>query len=125
MVLIRLGEAYVLAGRLEDALGIGRRALTFVRERGQRPREAGALALLAEVAARGDSHDDADARYREALVLAEELGMRPLAAHCHFGLARLYRRTGKPERAAEHLATATAMFRDMGMRFWLEKTEAL
>jgi len=123
--LIRLGEAHVLADRLQDALGIGRRALTFVRERGQRTHEAGALWLLGEVAARGDSHDDADGRYREALALAEELGMRRLAAHCHFGLACLYRRTGKPERAGEHLATAVAMFRDMGMGFWLEKAEAL
>jgi hypothetical protein len=49
--------------------------------------------------------------------------MRPLLAHCHFGLGTLYRRTGKPEQAKEHLTTAAAMYGDMGMTYWLEKLE--
>jgi hypothetical protein len=49
--------------------------------------------------------------------------MRPLVAHCHLGLGKLYRRTGKSELAQEHLATATAMYREMDMRFWLEQAE--
>jgi hypothetical protein len=56
--------------------------------------------------------------------LAEELGMRPLVAHCHLGLGKLYRRTGKREQAQEHLATATTMYREMDMQFWLEQAEA-
>jgi hypothetical protein len=56
-------------------------------------------------------------------VLAEPRGMRPLVAHCHLGLGKLYRRTGKREQAQEHLATATTMYREMGMTCWLEKTE--
>ena len=56
--------------------------------------------------------------------LADELGMRPLVAHCHLGLGKLYRRTGKREQAQEHLTTATTMYREMDMRFWLEKAEA-
>ena len=50
--------------------------------------------------------------------------MRRLIPRCHHGLGRLYRRTGKREQAQEHLTTATTMFREMGMRFWLEKAEA-
>ena len=49
--------------------------------------------------------------------------MRPLVAHCHLGLGKLYRRTGKREQAREHLTTATTMYREMGMRFWLEQAE--
>ena len=49
--------------------------------------------------------------------------MRPLVAHCHLGLGQLYRRTGKSEEAQEHLATATTMYREMGMTFWLEQIE--
>jgi hypothetical protein len=44
--------------------------------------------------------------------------MRPLVAHCHLGLGKLYRHTGKREQAREHLATAAAMYREMDMRFW-------
>ena len=41
--------------------------------------------------------------------------MRPLVAHCHLGLGKLYRRTGKREEAREHLTTATTMYREMDM----------
>jgi hypothetical protein len=54
-------------------------------------------------------------------VLAEELGMRPLVAHCHLGLGKLSRRVGKDEQAHEHLTTATTMYREMDMRFYLEQ----
>ena len=49
--------------------------------------------------------------------------MRPLIAHCHLGLGKVYRRMGKPEQAQEHLATATTMYREMGMTYWLEQAE--
>jgi len=62
--------------------------------------------------------------YRDAAAMAERIGMRPLTAHCHFGLGKVYRRTGKPEQAREHLATATRMYREMGMTYWLERAEA-
>ena len=35
----------------------------------------------------------------------------------------LYRRTGKREQAQEHLTTATTMYREMGMTYWLEQAE--
>ena len=60
----------------------------------------------------------------EALALAGPRVIRPLVAHCHLGLGKLYRRTGKREQAREHLATATAMYREMRMTYWLEKAEA-
>jgi hypothetical protein len=49
--------------------------------------------------------------------------MRPLVAHCHVDLGALHRRTGKRDGALEHLTTATTMYREMDMRFWLEKAE--
>jgi tetratricopeptide (TPR) repeat protein len=67
---------------------------------------------------------NAEGSYHEALALASELGMHPLIAHCHLGLGKLYRRTGQREQAREHLATATTMYREMGMTYWLEQAEA-
>jgi hypothetical protein len=58
------------------------------------------------------------------VVLGSEIGSRPLVAHSHLGLGKLYRRTGKREQAQEHLTTATAMYREMGMTYWLEQAEA-
>ncbi len=47
-----------------------------------------------------------------------------LVAHCHMGLGKLYRRTGKQDQAREHTTAAATMYRDMDMRFWLETAEA-
>jgi len=47
-----------------------------------------------------------------------------LVVDCHFGLGKLYRGTGKREQAQEHLTIATTMYREMDMRFWLEKAKA-
>ena len=66
----------------------------------------------------------AEMRYQETLALAGPRGMRPFIAHCHLGLGKLYRRTAKRQEAQEHLATATMMYREMDMRFWLEQAEA-
>ena len=49
--------------------------------------------------------------------------MRPLVAHCHFGLGKLYGQTSKWDQAREHLTTATTMYREMDMQFWLEQAE--
>jgi Tetratricopeptide repeat len=68
--------------------------------------------------------DKAQHYYGQASALATELGMRPLVAHCRLGLSRLFRRTGKGEQAREHLTTATTMYREMDMSFWLEQAEA-
>lgn len=40
------------------------------------------------------------------------------------GLGRLYRRTGQPEKAGEHLGTATTMYHETRMTYWLEKAAA-
>ena len=87
--------------------------------------EARSLYLLGAInAAEGPaSATVADDHYRQGLARAEALGMRPLVAHCHLGLGKLYRRTDKREQAREHLATATTMYREMGMTYWLEQAE--
>ena len=125
-LLVSMGEVYLLAGRAEEAARFAERALTRSRGHRQRADEALALRLGGEIASRREPPDTGQAEgcYLEALALAGKLGMRPLVAHCHLGLANLYRRTGKREQAQEHLTTATTMYREMDMRFWLEQAEA-
>jgi len=121
-----LGEAYLLSGQIDDALRRASEAFDLARRLGLRGYEAMALRVLAEIGRRSDPPDVETAirRYREATMMATDLGMRPLAAHCHLGLGKLYRRTGKREQAQEHFITATTMYREMGMMYWLERTEA-
>ena len=127
LIVAHTGEACLLADRLDDALAFAGRALTLARERGQRGYEAWALRLLGEIASRPDPPEveTAEGHYRHALALANELSMRPLVAHCHLGLGKLYQGTEKRQQAQEHLTIATTMFREMDMRFWLEKAESV
>ena len=126
LFLSQLSAAYLAAARPEDALRAAREGLRGARARHERGEEAWNLRELAEAMLFTDmSEADAASRhYEEAMALADELGMRPLVAHCHLGLGKLYRRTDKREQAQEHLTTATTMYREMGMTYWLEKAEA-
>jgi class 3 adenylate cyclase/tetratricopeptide (TPR) repeat protein len=84
-------EAYLLAGRMEEALQRAERALDLSRDHKERGYQAWALRLLGEIAAHQapPEIEPAAHHYRQALALAEELGMRPLVAHCHLGLGTL------------------------------------
>jgi tetratricopeptide (TPR) repeat protein len=122
----QLGEAYLLADRAENARACGERAVTLARGRGERGYEAWGLRLLGDIESRRARPDvaTAAAHYAAAMTLASELEMRPLVAHCHSGLGMLYRRTGDPQQAEQHLRTARAMYDEMGMTYWWEKLEA-
>jgi tetratricopeptide (TPR) repeat protein len=123
--ILALGEVYVLAGHCDDALSLAEQATAFASGHGLRGVEARSLHLLAEIAVHRNRPNAAESEeyYGRALALAEELGMRPLVAHCHLGFGKLYHRTDEREQAREHLATATTMYREMGMTYWLEKAE--
>jgi tetratricopeptide (TPR) repeat protein len=118
-----LSRACLLLGRLDEAQRLGDRSLES--SQGQPGFAAHARRLLGDIATHPDRFDaeTGGAYYREALTLAQLHGMRPLIAHCHLGLGKLYRRTGKPDDARENLATAMTMYRELDMEVWLDQAE--
>ncbi len=122
----RLAAAYLLAGRVDEALLRAQNAIDLSRKHRERANEALALKVLADVTAHGDSVDavSAGAAYTASLALAKKLGMLPLVAHCHLGLGTLYRRVATRRQAEEHLTIALTMYREMGMQLWPERAEA-
>jgi len=118
--------AYRASRRTDDAARLTTDAVRLATERQSEGNQARALLLLGE----SNTDDDpvgasqAEDCCRRALAIAEKLGMRPLGAHCHAGLARLYQRIGRREQAQQHLVTATRMYREMDMQFWLGRAEA-
>jgi class 3 adenylate cyclase/tetratricopeptide (TPR) repeat protein len=122
---IYVSEAYLLAGRMQEAVQLAGRALALSRDHKERGYQAWTLQLLGEIATHQapPEIEPAAHHYRQALALAEELGMRPLVAHCHLGLGTLYARTGQREQARAELSTAIEMYRAMDMTFWLPQAE--
>jgi tetratricopeptide (TPR) repeat protein len=126
---VRLAEAVLAIEALPQAREHAEAGLALSRAQMAGGDEAWSLYLLGAISAGGAGAEPtavmvSEDHYRQALALAEPRGMRPLVAHCHLGLGKLHRRTDKREQAQEHLATATTMYREMGMTYWLEKAEA-
>src|SRR5437667_241191 len=121
-VLIFLGEACLLAGRIDEARHAASRALELSAERAEQGWQAWGLRLMGDVAAQTDAGQAEDA-YRRGLALASALGMQPLVAHCHLGLGGLHRRGDKPREAGEHLDAAITLLRRLDMTRWLANAE--
>jgi hypothetical protein len=119
-----LGRAALLLDRLDNARRLANCSLQY--SQSHPGFAAHAFHLLGDIATYPEQFniEEGETHYRKALALAEPSGMRPVIAHCHFGLSKLYRRSGKNQQAHEHLTTATSMYREMDMRFYLEQAEA-
>jgi class 3 adenylate cyclase/tetratricopeptide (TPR) repeat protein len=122
---IWFSQALILAGRLDDARRHAEESLALARSHRARGLEARALRLLGEVLASGDATDVAasEIRYGEAIALAKALGLRPLISRSRVGLAAVYAKTGRREKAREALTTAAAAFGRMEMTRWRERSE--
>ncbi len=118
-------SAYLAAGHLSEAHSEITQGLSLATERQARGYLPPLLRLRADVLMRQRIEDSTGPLQclEQGLDLAADLGMRPEVAHCHLGFARLHRQQGSREKAEEHMATATAMFRDLGMSFWAARAE--
>jgi tetratricopeptide (TPR) repeat protein len=123
---LTLGEAQLLAGRLEEAHALAEQAQALAQEHQERGNEAYASRFLGDIAVRRNppEAEQAEAHYRQALALANALSMRPLQAHCHHGLGTLYAKTSQQEQARAELSATVELYRAMEMAFWLPQAEA-
>ena len=120
-----LSEAYLRAGRIEEAASRAELALEFSRNHQERGREAWILRQLGKIRARRypSDVDRVEFYYREALKQAEELKMRPLIAHCHLSLGELYAQIDQGVKAQKELLTAIDLYRSMDMTASLPEAE--
>ncbi|HUM18058.1 MAG TPA: sigma 54-interacting transcriptional regulator [Candidatus Nitrosotalea sp.] len=123
-LVIQLADAYLLAGRLEEARQRAADGLELARRHGQRGSEAQALCLAAEASMEApEGQLRAEAGFREAATLADALGMRPLRGRCELGMGRLATRRGLGAAARGPVEAAAAAFRELGMTVWLRRAE--
>ena len=123
MALCWLADAELLAGNVDVALGVATRGIDVARQRDERGNLAELLVVLTSIYERAGDSDAAFATLAEAAATVSELAIRPLVAHCHFAYARLYGTRARAAEASEQRASAIALYREMGMTYWLEKAE--
>jgi tetratricopeptide (TPR) repeat protein len=116
-------QAYMLAGRDDEAETLARQVLQVSKESKDRGSESWLWWLLGDLLARSLSihSTQAEASYAQALSLAQELGMCPMQAHCHLGLGQLHARSSNSSVARSELHAASEMYRGMCMPFWMTK----
>ena len=122
--ILRFGETYLLAQRIDDARACAERALGLSRTAGEDGAETRALRLLAEIEVAGPLSDSgrSERHLTEALDRSEAHGARPDAARCQLALGLLHARMGRRQQAEERLQIALAMFRRMDMPYWADQT---
>ena len=115
-----LSEAYLRAGRIEEAASHAELALEFSRNHQERGREAWILRQIGKIHARRNPTDGdrIELYYRQALEQANELKMRPLIAHCHLSLGELYVQIDQSVKAQKELSTAIDLYRFDGDESW-------
>lgn len=121
-----VAEAYLLAGRPDEAAGVAARALAHGTENKEQGVRAWALWLQACIASHRARPDGAAALelHRKALAMAEERAMRPLAAHCQLGIGELHAAAGQRGQAHAALAQASRLYEKMGMSYWIKRAQA-
>ena len=124
LFLLLLGEACLVSGRTDAARAHATEALALSSRYPGQGWTLWAMRLLGDIDSQlPGAASDAEGRYRHVLPLAEGLAMRPLRAHCHLGLGRLHCKLNRIEEARAQFGLAKDLYREMGMKFWLDTAE--
>jgi tetratricopeptide (TPR) repeat protein len=114
------GEVKLMGGQVSQALDIADGLWRHCRASGEAGNEAWALYLSGSALANmGRSDESADALCK-SIRLAEGLGMLPLLAHCRRRLGTVEVARERHEEGQHHLVAAAAIYRELGMAFWLK-----
>ena len=122
-----MGQLHLTNGSLEDAVECGRHALEIGRSRGLPWCESVAMRLLGSTCARlGPEHfAEAERHLTDAVTRAADMKARPELAHAHREHGVFLAVADRVTEAQRSFARAIDLYRNMGMTFWLQDTEAL
>jgi class 3 adenylate cyclase/tetratricopeptide (TPR) repeat protein len=123
---VGLGEAYLAADRLEEALQQVSKGVDLTRSTKETPHLAYATKLLGDVHAKqGGGHAQlAEKDYRDAMACAESCRMTPMVAHCHRALGELYDGTDRPSEARPEFLAARQYYDELGLTIFREDVDA-
>jgi len=118
LVCLDLGDIGTARGHIEESLSLATK-------HGEKGQEGRSTFALGRVKGKADPSQSAKAEelILEGIKLLEELQLKPVQAEGYLYLGDLYADTGQAEKALATLKKAEGMFREMGMDYWLARTE--
>jgi predicted Zn-dependent protease len=112
-------------GDLKKAHRRAEEALEMAQKNHEKTGEGLAWIVLGRILAKVNQSQDEKAEefIFKGIKVYEELKMRPFSAWGYHYLCELYADTGQKDKALENFKKAEEMFREMGMDYWLAKTQ--
>jgi class 3 adenylate cyclase/tetratricopeptide (TPR) repeat protein len=114
-------------GKLEEAGVQAEQALQYSLANNEKAIQGVSKIVLGRVLAKADQRQikTAEGHLRQGISLLEELGVPPYAGSGYLWLGEVYAESARKEEALTNLKKAEAMFREMGMDYWLGRTRTL
>jgi len=113
------------SGDLENAGSRAEEALEFAQKNSEKPQEAASRILLGRILGKADisQADKAEECILQGISIYDQLRLRPSCSTGYLDLGAFYADTGQREKALETLKEAAAAFQEMGMDYWLRRTQ--
>ncbi|MBE9533381.1 MAG: guanylate cyclase, partial [Proteobacteria bacterium] len=110
---------------LEQAQKFVEKAVNLARQRNEKSVEGVSKIWMGRILGKKDKSkvDKAEGCILQGIKILEELKQKPSYAEGYVYLGELYGDTGHREKALENLKKAEGMFKEMGMDYWLARTQ--
>jgi tetratricopeptide (TPR) repeat protein len=116
---------YLQTGDLTNAQHHAEKALRISQNIHQEWAEGFVWILLGRICGKAEKpqHEKAEECILQGIKVLNELELKPFFAQGHHFLGVLYADMGQQDKALQNLKKAKGMFHEMGMDYWLDKTQ--
>jgi tetratricopeptide (TPR) repeat protein len=122
--LLLLSMVHFDLGELKNAQSCIKEAVTLSQNNKEEQYEAVSKMCLGRILGKAEtSTGDGEEYILQGIKICNELKIKPFSAQGYLFLGELYADKGQTEKALENLKKAEGMFQEMGMGYWLAKTQ--
>ena len=119
-----IGMIYFNSNDLEKAQDSLEEAVNISQSRNEKHNEAITSIWLGRILGKSEaSANRGEECILQGMRISKELKLKPFSTQGHLFLGEIYASTGQGEKAVENLKKAIGMFQDMGMDYWVAKTQ--
>jgi tetratricopeptide (TPR) repeat protein len=122
-----LGMVHLDSGDLKNARSSMEEALRLAQNNNEKMMEGVSRATLGGILGKADTAQGGKAEecILQGIKILDELKLKPWSSQGYLVLGELYTDMGQKERALQTLKEAEYMFREMGMDYWLRRTQSV
>jgi len=122
-----LGSIYFELGDLEKAQRCAEESMELSQSNYEKFGEGGSKILFGRILGKRNllQSSKAEESISQGIKILEALKLRPVVYQGYLFLGEIFSKAGQKEKALESLKKAKENFREMGMNYWLEKTQDL